>query len=55
MIVYGIAHGDQGNNGHILFTGTLEECREYAKRLSKKDYYSINIDEDNGVIIERIL
>ncbi len=55
MIVYGITHADQGNSGHILFNGTLEECREYITRLNKSDYYSLNIDEDNGVIVEKIL
>lgn len=52
MLVYGqIIHT---SNPRELFSGTLEECREYIKNQDLNDYEYLNIDHDNGEIYERI-
>lgn len=56
MIVYGILR--RAEVGSILFSGSLKECREFVRddeKLDLDDYYSVNICEDNGIIIEKVL
>jgi len=56
MIVYGILRGAEV--GTTLFDGSLKECREFVRddeKLDLDDYYSVNICEDNGIIIEKVL
>ena len=56
MIVYGILR--RAEVGSILFSGSLKECREFVReneKLDLDDYYSVNICEDNGIIVERVL
>lgn len=38
-----------------LFSGTNEECREYISKQDLNDYENLNLDEDNGIIAERIV
>ena len=47
MIVYG--------NDKILFKGTLEQCRAWCKSAVPADYDRLNICEDNGVIVFRLV
>ena len=52
MIVYGqIVHAESPAE---LFKGTLEECKEYIKGQDLNDYEFMNIDNDQGEILERI-
>lgn len=52
MVVFGtLKIGEEA--GNILFTGTLEECQDYVRKLNHFDYYELNICEDNGKIAER--
>ena len=54
MVVFGtLKVGEEA--GNILFTGNLDQCREYAKELNHSDYYELSICEDNGIIKEKIV
>lgn len=55
MIIY--ATNRIGEGASTLFDGSLEECRDFLKendKLDLNDYDTVNICEDNGVIVERI-
>lgn len=54
MIIFAIRR-DQ-DEGQIIFSGTLDECEKQAKEIKDLfNYYSINICQDNGEIVKRIL
>ena len=38
-----------------FFNGTMEECREYIQDQDLNDYVFLNIDDDKGNIIDRIV
>ena len=38
------------NVGNILFTGSMEKCKEYCKKLQPANYHEISITDDNGTI-----
>ena len=54
MVVFGKRKNE--NVGKSLFQGDLRECRDFiTDEVCKADYEELNIDEDNGVIVERII
>lgn len=54
MVVFGtLKVGEEA--GNILFTGDLDQCREYAYGLDLSKYYDLDICEDNGKVTERIV
>ena len=53
MIVWGTKIGD--NCGNELYKGTFEQCRTWCKSVVPADYDSMNICEDSGVIVLRII
>lgn len=54
MVVFGtLKVGEEA--GNILFTGDLDQCREYADGLDHSEYYELSICQDNGVITEKIV
>lgn len=53
MIVWGTKISD--NCGNELYKGTLEQCRAWCKNIIPADYDSLNICEDNGVIVFRLV
>ena len=53
MVVFGRLNVEKF--GNILFKGDLDQCREYAGKLHHYEYDSLNICQDNGIIVERIV
>lgn len=54
MVVFGtLKVGEEA--GNILFTGDLDQCREYAGKLNHSDYYELSICQDDGIITEKIV
>ena len=53
MTVFGRKRGEEA--GNILFQGNYDQCQEFISQLDKTELEELNIDEDNGIIKERIL
>lgn len=53
MVVFGTLSGEEV--GNILFTGDLDQCREYVGKLHHYEYYELSICHDNGIIFEKIV
>ena len=53
MIICGLKNGE--NVSKDLYKGTLEQCRAWCKSAVPADYDSLNICEDSGVIVFRIV
>ena len=53
MIVYGTLKG--GDRGGILFRGDAKECREFALKLDRSEWYRVSICEDDGRIVEYVV
>lgn len=54
MIVFGRRKNDEV--GKVLFQGELRECRDFiTDEVCKANFEELTIDEDNGVIVERII
>ena len=54
MVVFGTLKVGE-NAGNILFTGNLDQCREYVNRLDHSKYYELSICQDDGIITEKIV
>ena len=53
MVVFGTLNTEEA--GNILFTGDLDQCREYAGKLNHSDYYELSICQDDWIITEKIV
>lgn len=53
MVVFGSLKNEQ--IGKVIFSGSLEECKNFCKKIVPSDYESLSIDQDNGVIEKRII
>lgn len=54
MVVFGtLKTGEE--SGNILFTGDLDQCREYTDGLDHSEYYELSICQDDGTITEKIV
>ncbi|MCR4745524.1 MAG: hypothetical protein K5894_09905 [Lachnospiraceae bacterium] len=53
MLVYGSKRNEEFNNE--LFSGPLEECMEFCKKLAPIEYYNLSICDNSGIAVKRFI
>ena len=53
VLVYATKRNDE--QGFSLFSGSLEDCKSFCKKITPFEWDSVNIDKENGEIVLRIV
>lgn len=53
MVVFGVLKSD--GVGAVLYKDdNIDKCHEFIDKINKDDFLEISIDDDNGLIVEKV-